>query len=95
MSTGSSVSHRRSTVRRAALRASAWKPELKAGWPQQVWDSGTSISTPSLSSTDATESPASGYISPRMQVWNRRTFTGGPGRGEVMALSPRRWIRDR
>jgi hypothetical protein len=25
-----------STNRRAAARASRWKPEFKAGWPQQV-----------------------------------------------------------
>jgi hypothetical protein len=63
-------------------RVAASAPLLKAGWPQQVCDSGISTLQPAASSKATAAKPTLGRIESTRQVTNR------PTRGERGAFPP-------
>jgi hypothetical protein len=55
----------------ASASAPALSPEFQAGWPQQVWVSGTITSQPAVSSSFRAAKPMLGRIRSTRQVTNR------------------------
>src|SRR5512145_523100 len=62
---------------RAIFRASFRLPELNAGWPQQVCDSGTRTSAPNRSRTAAVAKATRGKKASARQVKKRETGMAG------------------
>src|SRR5665647_746076 len=61
---------------RAIARASFRLPELKAGWPQHVWESGTRTVAPKRSSTSTVALQTPGEKASARQVKKRETGMG-------------------
>src|SRR5512140_3003312 len=61
---------------RAIARASFRFPELKAGWPQHVWERGTRTVAPNRSSTSTVASQTPGENAPPRQAKNTETGLG-------------------
>ena len=61
---------------RAIARASFRFPELKAGWPQHVWERGTCTVAPNRSSTSTVAAQTPGEKASARQVKKRETGMG-------------------
>src|SRR3972149_12181918 len=77
---------------RAIARASFRFPELKAGWPQHVWEGGTRTVAPNRSSTSTVALQTPGEKASARQVKKRETGMGPFGSIPVVYVMRR--VRD-
>jgi hypothetical protein len=73
----------------ASATAPGASPEFQAGWPQQVWVSGTMTSQPAVSSSFRAAKPMRGRIRSTRQVTNSptRLFAKGSLRMSLLLIA--------